>query len=770
MSDTAVSSSPTGSPSKRSFAPALRVIRRTPFTTVLVLAMLVVGVVSGSLWSAAVDQPWFSEVATGLPAFHEARWWTIFSSPFLMDHPWVYLGITPLLIGGVGWAEWRFGTLRTIAIFAAGHVVGILGAAAILAAVSQTGWHWAVHLTTVSDVGPSCGALAALVFAIATLPSPWRLRARIGVVLWVAISVLYLGRLHDLEHAVAMTAALIVSGMLPAFRHRAGRPSEREWRLLAFFGIIAIGVIQLLDLLVPYDGPLGKNQPIASFIDVAVDVVVIALVANGLRLGYKLAWATTLVLGFYNLVTAAITFFAIPLLIEWRLIDEPLDVLGLALAPSLLWAALLVVVFVGRGAFRVPWRRSKRVLASDRLTREQLIAQLERFGGGTISWMTTWDLNQRIAATSTTSATVTSAATGDSAAPALTANTAAVISGTTATHGAIAYQAHSGVAVMLGDPIVAASTAQAALKEFAHTTQQAGLTPCAFSVSSAVAEARPRGWRSVIVAEDTIVDLPGLEFKGKPWGAVRTSINRATRENITFRMVRLSEEPWSTLAQVRAISEQWTGDKGLPEMRFTLGTVEEALDPRVLVGIAVDEEGSLHGVTSWLPVYGPADTVTGEPRIIGWTLDLMRRRDGGFGPVMEFLIASSAQHFSEQGYEFVSLSGAPLVRPADAETGPIDQVLEQLGGLIEPLYGFKSLHRFKQKFNPRHESLHLIYRDEGDLPRIGIALTRAYLPDASLRDLVASATAKPEPAAPKPAAPKPTAQSAPTDTAHRGTP
>ena len=35
----------------------------------------------------------------------------------------------------------------------------------------------------------------------------------------------------------------------------------------------------------------------------------------------------------------------------------------------------------------------------------------------------------------------------------------------------------------------------------------------------------------------------------------------------------------------------------------------------------------------------------------------------------------------------------------------------------------------------------LLFRDEGDLPRIAVALTRAYLPDASLRDLVASASA-----------------------------
>jgi hypothetical protein len=31
----------------------------------------------------------------------------------------------------------------------------------------------------------------------------------------------------------------------------------------------------------------------------------------------------------------------------------------------------------------------------------------------------------------------------------------------------------------------------------------------------------------------------------------------------------------------------------------------------------------------------------------------------------------------------------------------------------------------------------LVYRDEADLPRVGIGIGRAYLPDARVRDLVA---------------------------------
>ena len=62
----------------------------------------------------------------------------------------------------------------------------------------------------------------------------------------------------------------------------------------------------------------------------------------------------------------------------------------------------------------------------------------------------------------------------------------------------------------------------------------------------------------------------------------------------------------------------------------------------------------------------------------------------------------------------------------------------RLAESLEPVYGFKSLHSFKRKFNPRYEPIYLLYRDEGDLARIGAALTRAFLPDATLRQFASA--------------------------------
>jgi lysylphosphatidylglycerol synthetase-like protein (DUF2156 family) len=103
---------------------------------------------------------------------------------------------------------------------------------------------------------------------------------------------------------------------------------------------------------------------------------------------------------------------------------------------------------------------------------------------------------------------------------------------------------------------------------------------------------------------------------------------------------------------------------------------------------------------------------------------------------MEFLIASACLAFREEGARFVSLSGAPLARSgAGSPARPVDRALESLGRVMEPYYGFRSLHAFKAKFQPRHVPLYLAYRDEADLPRIGLALSRAYLPDVRLREL-----------------------------------
>jgi lysylphosphatidylglycerol synthetase-like protein (DUF2156 family) len=289
------------------------------------------------------------------------------------------------------------------------------------------------------------------------------------------------------------------------------------------------------------------------------------------------------------------------------------------------------------------------------------------------------------------------------------------------------------VALILGDPVGPPEKREAALAEFDAFCFAYGWIPCLFSAGDGTASLGPAlGWKSVEIAEDSIVPLEGLAFTGKPWSNVRTAINRAEREEVSFVETQWADAAPVVTDQLRIISGGWVDDKALPEMRFTLGTLAEADDPEVRLSLAVDPAGTVHGFTSWLPVHR-----AGEP--VGWTLDLMRRRDDGFRPVMEFLIGESALAFRDQGFEFLCLSAAPLAKAPErldenSDGRVLQRILDFLGGVLEPFYGFRSLFQFKQKFNPVHRAQYLVYPDETALVEIGVAIVRAYLPDAKATD------------------------------------
>lgn len=316
---------------------------------------------------------------------------------------------------------------------------------------------------------------------------------------------------------------------------------------------------------------------------------------------------------------------------------------------------------------------------------------------------------------------------------------------------AISYRIVSGVALVLGDPVGPTDRWPAAVAEFRLFCLRAGWTVCWYAVTPAFAGRCGDGWHLTQVGEDAVLELDGLEFRGKSWQDVRTARNHAAREGIVMRRVDIADAPSELRAQIAEVSRGWSRSKPLPEMGFTLGTVEHARDGQMRTHIAVDGSGIVHGVTTWLPVHA-------DGRVVGWTLDVMRRRIGGFRPVIEFLIAESALAFRAEGCRTLSLSVAPLARctaaggtghrTADGEaavgagrdgvpvgpvTGRLDSVLDKASRLLEPAYGFRSLLEFKRKFHPAFSPVYLGYADEIDLSQITVAIGKAYLPHLTVR-------------------------------------
>ncbi|KTR08715.1 bifunctional lysylphosphatidylglycerol flippase/synthetase MprF [Curtobacterium luteum] len=338
-----------------------------------------------------------------------------------------------------------------------------------------------------------------------------------------------------------------------------------------------------------------------------------------------------------------------------------------------------------------------------RAARERARALLLAGGGDTFGWMTTWLGNQ-----------YWFAADG---------------------RAGVAFRRNGAVAVTVGGPFGWPDARERAMTDFARYCDDNGWTAAFYGVEADVAEHLTRqGWGTLPVAEDADFDPRTWTTTGKKKQDVRTAVNKARREGITATWSSWQDLHASTVRQIEAISEEWVAERELPEMGFTLGGVDEMRDPAVRTLVAQDAEGTVLAVTSWLPSHR-------DGRVVGWTLDVMRRTEHAPNGVMEFLVASAAEQMRDAGVERLSLSAAPLAQVSDPEapTDGVQNLLELVGGVLEPVYGFRSLLRFKQKFGPDLHPLVLAYPDPVALPAIGIAVVRAYLPDLSFRQAVAFA-------------------------------
>lgn len=336
----------------------------------------------------------------------------------------------------------------------------------------------------------------------------------------------------------------------------------------------------------------------------------------------------------------------------------------------------------------------------------ELARRLVRRGGDSLSWMALWEPNKYWF--------------------------------TPAQDAGVAYQQHGSVALTLGGPFGDAAMRDVAAAGFLQYCAEHALVPCFYSSTDALwPMLQARAFSRVAVAQETRLAVRELEFKGKEWQNVRTALNRARKIGVTAVWGRYSEFPAALRAQLLEVSEEWAAQKSVPEMGFTLGGMDELMDDDVLCCVAVDSGGVAHGVTSWLPVFA-------EGRVVSWTLDFMRRREDGFPGVMEFLIASAVLEL-RTSVEVISLSGSPLAKDPlegsvsvspngpDRDPGGLAAILDVVGKSLEPVYGFRSLATFKSRFKPEYRTLYLYYQDPLQLPAIGRALSRAYLPGLSVR-------------------------------------
>jgi phosphatidylglycerol lysyltransferase len=749
--------------------------RGIPFTMGALTLLLGMGIATGTLWRSLDPESGLLEALSfGTRRLHDGQWWTFGTGAFVLPRPEFYLVVGALLVVGLGSYERRVGSARAAVALLGTQLAGTLAAAIMMWPFQDSSWAWAASLSGHVDLGLSAGALGVAGAATALMSESWRRRIRVYGLTYLSVMVLRSGLLWDVEHLLAFSAGMLAGPALAGRpRYAIHLPTIDGMRIRAAAGVLiaSVAVTKLVDTVYPglggvFGDGLPDHPPLHGLALTVGESVIALLVADALRRGRAAAWwvatvgATFVVLNFVvntqesvpivDLLGAAtvlgvlVTYrnswrwrtpdgfarrflrravFAVLMFAtvfvgsiavlgqRFRPSPDPLVVLreamarftfnpgplapqdGLASAvlgvSTLAWGATLIVLLGG-------WMYADR--GPDSGPSECLGRLLRRYGGGSLGWMRTW--------------------------PAFSTWTSRD------GHSAISYCVIGTVAIAIGDPVGPPSHHADAIAGFRTFCRYAGWTPCAFAATSAFVDAAP-DLRAVQIGEDTVLDLRDLQFIGKSWQDVRTAINRAKREGISMSTGRLADFPADLRHKIERLSQEWVSGKPLPEMGFTLGTVEHALDPEMRTHVAIDGSGAVQGVTTWLPVHH-------DGAVVGWTLDLMRRRGDGFRPVMEYLIAESALAFKAEGCTTMSLSVAPLARRTRiaGRRTLLERTLDVMSGVLEPTYGFRSLLAFKAKFQPEFKPVYLVYSRPADLAAISMAISRAYLPNLHARQAV----------------------------------
>ena len=758
----------------------LDVLKRYWACTAIVLGVIVSGLVTGAFWRG-IDEgtELHDRFAYGLPALKDGRWWTFFTGMWFSPSIVLYIPILALLIIVASVYERRVGHVRTLVVAIGGQFVAGLITALFLWPFEDTGWFWAREVGLKLDLGISAGGFAVMGALTAVMQPVWRNRIRIGFGAYLFALLLRSGLLWDIEHFVAFMLGVFAGPFLarrPLLKPRV-HFNRRGQRAGVALIIALFAITDLMEGLFPGNGgpfhsPNAVEESTGVSLSLVISSVLMLVAADGLRRGRRVAWWFVTVLTVISLIVVigaapssernadfvivigqlllllwtykafsarshrrsfrmagrrllwvafglflytAVGFFVlqddfvprakpINMLAEFfsRLIFttsgniEPNSTPASWFVNSIgaIWLAMILITVVG---IIYSSRRPRPVPDAD----TRLRGLLRQYPSSNIEWMLTWK-----------GITVWFTDDGETA---------------------IGYEVIGSVALCLADPVGPNDKREEALRAFDDYCFSRGWIPCLFAAGADTMALGPAlGWKSVEVAEDSVMPLAGLEFKGKTFQDVRTAINKAGKNDVTLEITRWAEAKPVVTDQLRAISGGWVSDKALPEMGFTLGTLREADDPEIRLHLAVDADRTIEGFTSWMPVGE-------EGEIVGWTLDLMRRRDQGFRPVMEFMIGASAMQFKEEGYRFMSLSAAPLAKASDdlgdnSDQQVLQKLLDFLGKTLEPYYGFQSLFAFKQKFKPEHHPMYLMFPDSTALAEIGIAVARAYMPDAGLWD------------------------------------
>lgn len=178
-------------------------VRRLPFTTGLLLAMLVASILTGALTHDLTRSTTLEHLGFGLPALERGEFDTLLTSMVVALSPRMLSIIAFYVIIFVGPYEWVAGTRHAAIIFLITQSSGYLLTSLAAWPLGALHLGWGDYLAATRDVGASAGAFGCAGALLWSLPAGWRRPATLALAGYLAILLLFNHRIWDVEHALA---------------------------------------------------------------------------------------------------------------------------------------------------------------------------------------------------------------------------------------------------------------------------------------------------------------------------------------------------------------------------------------------------------------------------------------------------------------------------------------------------------------------------------------------------------------------------------------
>lgn len=291
---------------------------------------------------------------------------------------------------------------------------------------------------------------------------------------------------------------------------------------------------------------------------------------------------------------------------------------------------------------------------------------------------------------------------------------------------AVCYRVVSGVMLASGDPIGDVEAWPGAIERFMDEAKLHSWTPAVMGCSETGGEVwtRETGLDALELGDEAVVDVVDFSLAGRAMRNVRQMVKRIERGGYETRVRRVRDVGDVELERIRAAAAAWRGTDTERGFSMALGRIGDPGDGDCVIATAHKADGpeSPFGDLKAIIHFVPWGTD-------GMSLELMRRDRAADPGMNELLIVAALEASPGLGVERVSLNFAmfrsALARGEKIGAGPVLRGWRGLLVFLSRWFQIESLYKFNAKFQPRWEPRFVVFRNTGDLPRIGFAAMQA---------------------------------------------